>query len=77
MNYFGSHPKILYLPATGICLLIMYWTHIYVQNRLKDAISPKNTPATTAPATPPPPQNTTYGPKSPIMPNNKGNVDIH
>lgn len=41
MNYFGSKPEILYLPAVATCMLIGYWTHRFV----KDARAELSTPA--------------------------------
>jgi hypothetical protein len=33
LNYFGSSPRILYLPAFALCLWIMYQTHAYVSHK--------------------------------------------
>jgi len=41
-NYFGTNPRILYLPALGICLFIMYGTHIYVRSELAKRQAPKS-----------------------------------
>jgi hypothetical protein len=43
LNYFGTNPRILYLPAFGICLFVMYGTHIYVRNELARRQRPKST----------------------------------
>lgn len=33
LNYFGSNPRILYLPAVGACVWIMFQTHEYVASK--------------------------------------------
>jgi hypothetical protein len=33
LNYFGSSPRILYLPAFALCVWIMYQTHAYVSHK--------------------------------------------
>lgn len=33
LNYFGSSPRILYLPAFALCVWIMYQTHAYVAHK--------------------------------------------
>jgi hypothetical protein len=40
LNYFGSNPRILYLPAFAICCLILFLTHGYVESRLEKAPFP-------------------------------------
>jgi hypothetical protein len=37
LNYFGSNPRILYLPAAAFCVLVMLATHRYVSRQLAKA----------------------------------------
>lgn len=42
LNYFGSNPRILWFPAIGVCLLILYVTYSYIaeqEARQLDAVS--------------------------------------
>jgi len=66
LNYFSSHPKILYLGAAGVSILAFYFTHLYVANqehrlateKVGSAAAPAQTPAFQRqldPATDPPP----------------------
>lgn len=45
LNYFGSNPRILYLPAIGLCGFIMFLTHDYISSQLAP---PKETQQQTA-----------------------------
>jgi hypothetical protein len=38
INYFGSSPKILYLPAFALCLWIIYQTHAYVSSKERGTV---------------------------------------
>jgi hypothetical protein len=49
LNYFGSNPRILYLPAVALCIWIMYQTHNYVSYKEKRP-SPTSLEATLSPA---------------------------
>jgi len=42
LNYFGSNPRILYLPAFALCCLIMFITHGYISSKLEPVPLPDN-----------------------------------
>lgn len=41
-NYFGSDPRILYFAAIGLCMFILYGTHVFVGSKLAERDSAKN-----------------------------------
>jgi hypothetical protein len=45
-NYFGSNPRILYIPAAGLCLFILYGTHVYVRSEIAKRQPAKNSAIT-------------------------------
>lgn len=47
-NYYGSNPRILYVPLVGICILFFYLGHLYIRSEIYQKATPP-------PDSPPPP----------------------